>query len=133
MSANSNVVIAACLLFPKDRQLSYTAEVCQDVENFYDKELALRMARSNFLSSPRRVWFTGNGGLSRAKQFANLLAQELRENGILEYEDRPIIEIGADRVYILSRKGKRMPEGERMPWPRSRSSNRYLTGGHHTW
>ncbi len=110
MSADTTVVIAACLRSPEDRELSYTAEVCQAVENFYDEEYALRVARSIFLSNPHRVWFAGVGGLSRAKQLANLLAQELRENGILEYEDRPIIEIGADRVYILSRKGKRKPQ-----------------------
>ena len=114
MSADTTVVIAACLRFPEDSELSYTAEVCQAVENFYDEECALTVARYIFLSNTRRIWFAGIGGLSRAKQFANLLAQELRENRILEHEDRPIIEIGADRVYILSRKGKRKLEGQRM-------------------
>ncbi len=114
MSADTTVVIAACRRFPEDSELSYTAEVCQAVENLFDGECALETAKAIFIKRPH-VWFTGVGGLSRAKQFANLLAQELRENGILEYEDRPIIEIGADRVYILSRKGKRKPEGHHFP------------------
>lgn len=106
MSADTTVVIAACRRFPESRELSYTAEVVQAVENLFDSEYALEAAKAIFLVRPR-VWFTGTGGLSRAKQFANLLAEETRANGILEYEDRPIIEITEDGVYELSRKGKR--------------------------
>ena len=105
MSADTTVVIAACIR-PGYSELAYTAEVVQAVENLFDEEFALETATAIFLSRPH-VWFTGVGGLSRAKQFANLLAEETHANGILEYEGRPIIEIGADRVYILSRKGKR--------------------------
>lgn len=106
MSADTTVVIAACRRFPDSSELSYTAEVVQAAENLFDPECAVKMATSIFLSRPR-VWFTGNGGLSRAKQFANLLAEETRANGVLEYEDRPIIEIAEDGVHELSRKGKR--------------------------
>jgi hypothetical protein len=114
MSADTTVVIAACRRFPDSSELSYTAEVVQAVENLFDEEFALETATAIFLSRPH-VWFTGAGALSRAKQFANLLAEETRANGILEYEDRPIIEIGPDRVYTLSRKGKRKPQGYCFP------------------
>lgn len=106
MSADTTVVIAACRRFPDSSELSYTAEVVQAVENLLDTMYGVKTAKAIFLTRPR-VWFTGPGGLSRAKQFANLLAEETRANGILEYEDRPIIEITEDGVYELSRKGKR--------------------------
>ncbi len=105
MSADTTVVIAA-YTHPGSSELAYTAAVVQAVENLFDEEFALETAKAIFLTRPR-VWFTGTGGLSRAKQFANLLAEETRANGILEYEERPIIEIGEDRVHTLSRKGKR--------------------------
>ncbi len=108
MSADTTVVIAACRRFPDSSELSYTAEVVQAVENLFDDEFALEAAKAIFLSRPR-IWFTGPGGFSRAKQFANLLAEETRANGILEYEERRVIEIGEDGVYELSRKGKRKP------------------------
>ena len=107
MSADTTVVIAAYIR-PWYSELAYTAEVVQAVENLFDDESALETAKTIFLMRPR-VWFTGTGGLSRAKQFANLLAEETRENGILEYENRLIIEIAEDGVYRLSRRGKRLP------------------------
>ena len=106
MSADTTVVIAACRRFTESSELSYTAAVVQAVENLFDAEHALETAKSIFLARPH-VWFTGTGGLSRAKQFANLLAEETRANGILEYEDRPVIEIAEDGVFELSRKGLR--------------------------
>ncbi len=113
MSADTTVVIAA-YRHPGDSELSYTAAVVQAADNITytgDKEGVLEWARVHFLDRHNPCqWFTGKGGLSRAKQFANLLAQEWRENFILEYEDRPIIEIAPDRIYLLSRKGRRKDE-----------------------
>ena len=106
MSADTTVVIAACRRLPDSSELMYTAEVVQAVENLFDAEFALETAKTIFLSRPR-VWFTGPGGFSRAKQFANLLAEDTRANGILEYEERLVIEIATDGVFELSRKGKR--------------------------
>lgn len=106
MSADTTVVIAACCRFPDSSELSYTAAVVQAAESLFDEEYGLTKAKANFINTPC-VWFSGPGGFSRAKQFANILAGETRENGILEYEDRPIIEIAEDGVHELSRKGKR--------------------------
>ncbi len=108
MSADTTVVIAA-YRHPGHSELAYTAEVVQAVENLtapLRQDWALETAKAIFLNQPRQ-WFHGKGALGRAKQFANLLAQETRVNGILEYEDRPMIEIGVDGVYLLSRKGNR--------------------------
>lgn len=107
MSADTTVVIAA-YTHPGRSELAYTAAVVQAVENLFEDEFALEAAKAIFLKRSR-VWFTGTGGLSRAKQFANLLAEETRANSVLEYENRPIIEITENRVYELSRKGKRKP------------------------
>ncbi len=111
MSADTTVVIGARR--QNDGELAYTAAVVQAAENIYggSDEFCVRWAHACFLNR-QREWFTGKGGLARAKQFANLLAQEYRENFVLEYEDRPIIEIGDDRIYLLSRKGNRLPEGD---------------------
>lgn len=122
MSADNTVVIAACRRSPESRELSYTAEVVQAVVNLFG-EFALETAKAIFLSRPR-LWFTGLGGFSRAKQLANLLAEETRANGILEFEDRLIIEIAEDGVYELSRKGlrkskTRIPSGPEDGWVES--------------
>ncbi len=107
MSADTTVVIAAHR-FDGDGELSYTAAVIQAVENLTDHDSAtcLKYARAHFIDG-QYPWFKGSGGLRRVKQFAALLAEEQRENGILEYENRPIIEIGKDRVYVLTRRGQR--------------------------
>ena len=103
MSADTTVVIAARRF---DGELAYTAKVFQAIENlwFYGDARDSKLALEIFSSGP---WFRGPGGLRRAKQFASILAEETRENAILEYESRPIIEIAEDRVYQLSRHGKR--------------------------
>jgi hypothetical protein len=106
MSADTTVVIAA-YRFPGNSELSYTAKVVQAVENLWDYADAECVEHAKMLFIGHRPWFAGSGGLRRAKQFAALLAEETRENGILEYENRPIVEIGEDRVYILSRHGRR--------------------------
>ena len=102
MSADTTVVIAA---YRRGSELEYTAAVIQAAEDLFheDPQVALGKARMCFLE---RVcpWFST---LGRAKQFAHLLTDDLRETGILEYEHRPIVEIGEDRVYTLSRKGRR--------------------------
>ena len=109
MSADTTVVIAAYEYSHGERR--YTATVVQAAEDLLceNQVFALEKARYYFLEVSR-PWFKGKGGLSRAKQFATLLAEEERENGILEYEHRPLIEITSERVYALSRKGKRMPD-----------------------
>jgi len=108
MSADTTVVIAACRRFPDSSELAYTAAVVQDAGSLFDEEYGLKKAKANFINT-HCVWFSGAGGLSRAKQFAHLLAAEEREKGSLEYEERPIIEIAEDGVFELSRKGKRKP------------------------
>lgn len=108
MSVDTIVAIAAYRRFPEDSELSYTAAVVRFSDNLFDEESSLGLAKAIFLEQPR-VWFSGTGGLSRAKQFANLLAEETRVTEGLEFEDRPIIEITADRLYFLSRRGKRKP------------------------
>ncbi len=119
MSADTRVVIAAynfgC------GELAYTAAVVRNSEDFLDPRCGVECALERFVQTPR-AWFHGVGGLSRAKQFATLLAEGTRENGVLEYEDRWIIEIGQDRVYLLSRKGNR--KGDNLRWrDRERRSN----------
>lgn len=108
MSADTTVVIAA-YRFVGASELAYTATVVQAAYNIHDpeNEFCVKWAKANFIEKSH-PWFTGVAGLSRAKQFANLIAAEAREKGILEYEDRPIIEIGRDRLYLLSRKGNRV-------------------------
>ena len=110
MSADTTVIIAAYCFHGSE--LSYTADVVQAADSLYGENPAwvLKWAKANFLGR-RLPWFTGKGGLSRAKQFANLLAEEYREKGWLEYHNRPMIEIGTDRVYLLSPKGKRTSNG----------------------
>ncbi len=110
MSADTTVVIAA-YRFSADSELSYTAAVVQAADNIHDPEsrCAWEWAKANFLDR-NHPWFHGRGAFSRAKQFANILAQEQRENGVLEYEGRPIIEIDEDRIYLLSRRGNRLPD-----------------------
>lgn len=105
MSVDTTVVIAACRRFGVNSELEYTAAVIQAAENLFHEEpqVALQKARMCFLEQVC-PWFST---LGRAKQFAHLLAQEEREQGTLEYEDRPIIEIGEDGVYTLSRRGRR--------------------------
>lgn len=110
MSADTTVVIAA-YRFPGGNGLSYTAQVVQAVENlmYYGDKRDVEYAKDTFgVNDPRfATWFMGTGGLRRAKQFASLLAEETRENGILEYENRPIIEIAEDKTYTLSKHGRR--------------------------
>ena len=117
MSADTTVVIAA-YRFPHCSELAYTAAVVQAVENLTSpirQDWAMESAKAIFLDQPRQ-WFHGKGGLGRAKQFANLLVQETRENGILEYEDRPMIEIGVKEVHLLSRKGNRKEPTPQSNW-----------------
>ena len=115
MSADTTVVIAAYRW--NGSELAYTAGVVQSADDFLgdsDDAFVFQKVAMIFLERPH-VWFSGKGGLSRAKQFANLLAEDFRENSILEYEQRPMFEIGAGRIYALSRKGHRRslsnPEG----------------------
>ncbi len=92
MSADTTVVIAG-VFHPGNTHLSFTAAVVWAAEDLLGQgEISLEKAKAVFLEQPR-VWFGGVGGLSRAKQFANLLAEDLRQNGVLDREDRPIIEI----------------------------------------
>jgi hypothetical protein len=100
--SDTTVVIAG---FRFGADLQYTAAVVQAAENLEDgSEDAIRKARRIFFET-RREWFSS---LGRAKQFANLLAADLRENSSLEHEDIPIYEIEEDRVHRLSRKGNRL-------------------------
>ena len=114
MSADTTVVIAACRFVGSE--LEYTAKVVQAVENltYYGDVRDSICAWEVFDAGP---WFRGSGGLRRAKQFASLLAEETRENAILEYENRPIIEIAEDKTYPLSRHGRRKVV-ETQPKPR---------------
>lgn len=105
MSADTSVVIAACRL-SGGSELSYTAAVVQAVENLFDEIHGVEEAKGTFIKRPR-VWFRGNGAFGRAKQLANLLTEEARANGTLEYPKPVIIEIAQDGVHELSRKGKR--------------------------
>ena len=85
----------------------YTASVVQAAEDLWgeDYEFASKKATPVFFRLGQQ-WFRT---LSRAKQFAALLADDLREEGLLEYEHRPVIEFNQDEdvIYSLSRKGKR--------------------------
>lgn len=104
MSADTTIVIAATKR--GGERLYYTAGVVQAVEDLLeDTPYAFHRAKEEFLDGGG-PWFSS---LPRAKRFASLLAEEGREMGWLEYENRPIIEIGNDRIYLLSRRGKRIP------------------------
>ena len=106
MSADDTTIVIAAYRLPSDSELSYTAAVVQAVENLFDGECALKKAKAIFVDV-HREWCHGKGSLGRAKAFAHLLAQDMRENGILEHENQPIIEIAEDGVYELSDKGRR--------------------------
>ena len=107
MSADTTIVIAARTAEPCG-ELEYTAAVVQAAEDLFDSRdvvFAFQKAKAVFLMRPR-TWFSS---LGRAKQFANLLRDEERERcGGPEYKGKPIIEIGHDRLYRLSRKGNRL-------------------------
>lgn len=105
MSADTTVVIACVPNHGMFGEMEYTADVVQAVENLTtDNPWQLEAARGIFLNG-HHPWFIN---LGLAKQYANLLAQNARIQGFLEYEDRPIIEIADDGVHLLSKKGKRL-------------------------
>ncbi len=109
MSVDTTVVIAArhvATEFSHDKMV-YTADVVQAVENLIEEHSRrLEIARKIFVEKPH-PWFVT---LPLAKQYANLLAQNERLQGTLEYDNRPIIEITEDRVYLLSKKGGRLKQ-----------------------
>ena len=110
MSDVMTVVVAANVYMG---ERSYTAAVVrvQEADDLLgeDRTFALKKAESLFFNQSGQPWFVS---LSRAKQFAALLAADVREKGEFEYEDGPIIEIDQDedRLYTLSRRGNRKPE-----------------------
>lgn len=104
MSADTTVMMVG-RRFSVDGPMMYTAAVVQNAGMAYDEEDGYTYLEYYFR---QRVhpWFRS---LSRAKQFANLIAEEQREFGILEYSTRPFLEMGIDRkVYRLSRRGNRI-------------------------
>lgn len=107
MSASTTVVVAADVYMGVR---SYTAAAVQEADDLFgdDRVVALKKAISIFYKSGQ-PWFSS---LSRAKQFAALLAQDLQERDGLEYEDRLFIEIDQDeyRLHRLSRRGNRKTE-----------------------
>jgi hypothetical protein len=105
VSANTTVVIAAHSV-SSDGELRYTAAAVSCAEELFNERTSFDKARETFCRQ-NQVWFYGSNGLARAKQLAALLADELREHGLLESEERPVIEFSGEGVYILSRKGKR--------------------------
>ena len=81
----------------------YTAVVVQAAENLEAEDgTALRIARL-YTEKDGLPWFRR---LSRAKQFAHLIAEEERRTGSLEYEGMPLYFFDETGVYPMSRKGK---------------------------
>lgn len=93
----------------------FTAAVVQAAEDLLgdDQNFALEKAHLVFFKAGT-PWFSS---LGLAKQFASLLARNLREKGTLENANRLIIEIAMTKVYRLSRKGSRVDVDEEDTFP----------------
>lgn len=99
MSADTTVVIAGHQ-FDDYQGVSFTAAVVQAAENFTtgSKEDAFQSAKRTFLDRSDRLWFHDWGAYPRAQKLGELLAEETRENSILEYDDVLVIMIEPDEV-----------------------------------
>ncbi len=105
MSADTTCLMVA-RRFYEDGPLLYSATIVQCVGNAYDGGRDAMDYLRGYFDVPGVPWFRT---ISRAKQFAHLISEDLRENGNLKYENRPFLEMGFDgRVYRLSHKGKRL-------------------------
>lgn len=117
MSPDTTVVVAA-YANPFNGERSYTAAYVQAAEDLFGDHQALALGRAKSVFFQHGLpWFSS---LGRAKRFATLLAEDLREKGGLDSQNRLIIEIGKDRVYRLSRRGNRLedrPKSEEDSFP----------------
>ena len=104
MEKRTEYAIIAAYCPPGCRELAYTAILVNARYSTNPANWDWSSTKAEFLERPRH-WFRGKGGLSRARQFANLLIADAKEEGHTVLDKKFFIEIdyGQSGIHLLSR------------------------------